>query len=54
MGEIMRKEFRKGYYCVSLFWVSCQLDCSDCDMLRKIKGVGINGEKLEGKGKKEI
>ena len=46
----MRKEFRKGYWCNSLHWETCQLDCSDCQMLRKKNWRGINGESLEGKG----
>lgn len=30
----MIKEFRKGYWCASPYWKTCQLDCSDCGMLR--------------------
>ena len=51
--KIVRKEFTKGYYCVSPFWSTCQLDCSDCQMLRKTVGVGINGEPIGVDGERE-
>ena len=29
-----KKRFVVGYWCVSPFWKTCQLDCADCSMLR--------------------
>ena len=31
----MIKKFIKDYWCASPYWKTCQLDCGDCNMLRK-------------------